>query len=107
MIEKNSILGLLQFDRKLQPTDIETGFVKIEQPLNDKRIILGKTGDRSFATAKISHQRLLRFIIQIRANEFRRPVGRFQISGSSSTRAARAKAEIISPFHAAMILSSR
>src|SRR5947207_2347755 len=48
-VPKEPVLRFLERDRKLKPAHIEGSFIKIKQPLNDKRIIIRETLDLTSA----------------------------------------------------------
>src|SRR5437660_2838070 len=58
LIKKQSVLRFLQFNRELQPLDVERRLVKIEKPLDHKCVIVGETFDVAATTAIISIEQL-------------------------------------------------
>ena len=58
-IPEQPILSLLKFQRPFQPIASHTGFVKVEQALNEERVVFGKTGDRAGLATPASQKPLL------------------------------------------------
>ena len=67
VIIEQAVLRRLQLDRKLQPFDIERGFVEIEKSLNHERVVIGKAFDLTAAFAIIAKQHLGFLVVKIRA----------------------------------------
>src|SRR5207248_10762990 len=80
-IKEQSVLCLLQFDREAEPIHLERSFIKVEQCLNDKGVVVRESFYLAPALAIISDQNLFLFIVELRANEHRRPRRGFEISG--------------------------
>ena len=71
LVEKQAVLGLLQFNGELQPFDVEGSSVKIEQSLYDECVIVGKPFDFASAISITAKQCFLRLIPKMRANKSR------------------------------------
>ena len=78
-IEKEAVLNFLKLDRESQPPDLEAGFVKIEQTLDDKRVVIRETFHRASTFPIISDQDFPRWIEELRAKESRRADRRLEI----------------------------
>src|SRR6476659_7782904 len=69
LVEEQTILGFLQFDRPTQPAGIEGSFVKVEHGLDQKFVIVSKTFNRAAAFAVIAEQYLPRRIVEFLAQK--------------------------------------
>src|SRR5439155_25955078 len=74
------VLCLLELQGELQPLCIERRFVKIEQALNEKRVVVCET-IYTPAFSITSCQRLLRFVPKLRLDKIGGAGRRFKITG--------------------------
>src|SRR5207302_6894961 len=65
LVEKQAVLRLLQFDRKLQPIDIERGLVKIEKALDHECVVISKTFDIAATSPIIAIEQFALFFMKI------------------------------------------
>src|SRR4029077_16151535 len=79
-IEEQAILRFLEFERKLQPLDVEGSFVKIDEPLDHECVVVGEAFDIASAFPIIAEKQLARVVVKICAKKFCRARRNFQIA---------------------------